>query len=308
MQKDNTDINNLHIPVLFYESISSLQLKPGSIVVDATVNRAGHALEIVKAIGSTGTLIIFDLDKDALDYSKNKLESLENAPQIFAFHTNYRNIKSSIESLAGISSVDAIFADFGLSSQELDMSGRGFSFQKDEPLYMTFYSTPEDGKHMTAMNIVNELSVDELTNIFKAYGDEDKAWYIAKGIVEYRETVGEIKTTGELVKIIENSKNKNFFQKSHPATKVFQAIRIAVNDEYDSIREFLNSSYDLLKKGGVLSIITFHSGEDRIVKQTYKTWELESKGEIIEKVKPSEIEIKNNRRSRSALLRSFIKN
>ena len=171
------DLNEIHYSVLKKESIDSLNLKKGLVVVDATVNRAGHALEIAKKIGATGTLIIFDLDKQALEYSKQKLEQLEKGPKIYSVHSNYRNIKSELEKI-GITKVDRIFADLGLSSQELEFSGRGFSFQKDEPLHMTFQSEvgPET---FTAADLINNLSVANLEKIFKVYGDEPNALKIA---------------------------------------------------------------------------------------------------------------------------------
>ncbi len=314
MQEKNSD--NLHYSVLKEESLSSLNLTLGLTVVDATVNRAGHATEIAKAIGKTGTLIIIDLDKEALLYSKQKLESLEGAPKIFAIHSNYRNIKNKLQEI-GIEKVDRIFADFGLSSQELEISGRGFSFQKDEPLQMTFQSEINDDT-FTAVDLINNLSVTNLEKIFKVYGDEPNAWKIANAIVEEREKLESleakkikvsknksypIKTTTQLVKIIESVSPRH--GKTHPATKVFQAIRIAVNDEYESIKEFVQDSYELLNIAGVLSIITFHSGEDRIVKNLFKSYE--TKGNKQEKVKPSRKEVVENKRSRSAILRTMRK-
>ncbi len=308
-----TDINDLHYSVLKSESISSLSLKKGLTVVDATVNRAGHATEIAKLIGKTGTLVINDLDKDALLYSKEKLEKLKNAPKIVPIHSNYRNIKSELEKV-GITSVDRIFADLGLSSQELEVSGRGFSFQKDEPLYMTFQSQVDENT-FTAVDLINNLSISNLEQIFKVYGDEPNAWKIANAIVEYRDNLegisstrlkkpnGKILTTKQLVDIIESVVPRR--GKTHPATKVFQAIRIAVNDEYESIKQFVNDGFELLNKNGVLSIITFHSGEDRIVKRMFK--DLETKENKQVKVKPSRGEEVENRRSRSAILRTIKK-
>lgn len=306
MTDKNVDINEIHYSVLKQEVISSLQLKSGLTVVDATVNRAGHAQEIAKAIGSKGILIIIDLDKDALEYSKKKLESIKNAPKIIAVHSNYRNIKKVLEE-NNIAHVDRIFADLGLSSQELEISGRGFSFQKSEPLHMT-YQSEVNKDTFTAIDLINNLSVTNLENIFKVYGDEPKAWKIANAIVDYRQELEgkkiggkerRIETTDELVKIIESVSPRS--GKTHPATKVFQAIRIAVNDEYEGIKEFISDGYEMLEKGGIFSIITFHSGEDRIVKVSFKNYE--SKDNKQEKYKPSRSEVLENKRSRSAILR-----
>ena len=281
------------------ESIQSLNLKENQIVVDCTVNRGGHAIEIAKAIGRDGTLIIFDLDLQALEHSKKMLESLENGPKIIPIHSNYRNIKVELQKL-GIESVDRIFADLGLSSQELDESGRGFTFQKDEPLYMTFQSEVND-KTFTAKDLLNNLEQKSLQDIFENYGDDKNAYKISKAIINYRDTHGEIKTTGELVKIIESVAKRS--GKSHPATKIFQAIRIAVNDEYEGIKELLKDGYEMLSPTGVMSIITFHSGEDRIVKNIFNSLNKKNNS----KWKPSRKEILENKRSRSALLRTIVK-
>ena len=290
------DINEIHYSVLKNESISSLNLNAGLTCADATVNRAGHAREIAKVIGPTGTLVIFDLDKQALEYSRQRLENLENGPRIIAIHSNYSDVKAKlIEN--GIEKVDRIFADLGLSSQELEVSGRGFSFLKDEPLHMTFQSEINDGT-FTAKDLVNNLSAENLTKIFQVYGDEPKAWKIANAIVQARESEP-ITTTKQLTEIIEGVSPRK--GKTHPATKVFQAIRIAVNDEYEGIKKFVQDGYEMLTPGGIFSIITFHSGEDRIVKNMFKEFGKQ------EKIKPSRQEVLENKRSRSAILRTIIK-
>lgn len=299
------DENTIHFSVLKDESINSLELAPGQTVVDATVNRAGHALEIAKAIGKTGTIIIFDLDKKALEYSKQKLENLVDGPKVIAIHSNYRHLKEKLLEQK-IEKVDKIFADLGLSSQELEISGRGFTFQKDEPLHMTYQSEINENT-FTAKDLINNLSAASLEKIFKVYGDEKFAWKIANKIVEVREQLEEkkkqIETTGELVQIIESVVKRS--GKAYPATKVFQAIRIAVNDEYDGIQELVEDGYEILSPGGVMSIITFHSGEDRIVKNLFKS--LEIKGNKQVKIKPSREEELENKRSRSAILRTIKK-
>lgn len=300
MKVDENELD-LHFSVMLPESIQSLNLQKGDIVVDCTVNRAGHATEIAKAIGPEGTLIMFDLDTQALKEAKIKLEKLKNLPKLYFIHSNYRNIKIELEKI-GVTQVDKIFADLGLSSQELEISGRGFTFQKDEPLYMTFNSDV-DRNTFTAIDLLQNLSAANLEKIFQVYGDEKKAWKIANAIVAEREKLNErkrkIETTEQLRQIIESVSPRK--GKSHPATKVFQAIRIAVNDEYEGIKDLINDGYKLLKHGGIFSIITFHSGEDRIVKKMFK--EL---GEN-EKQKPSRDEILKNKRSRSAILRKLQK-
>jgi 16S rRNA (cytosine1402-N4)-methyltransferase len=302
------DIDTLHIPVLFQESIDSLHLKEGDIVVDCTVNRGGHAEEIVKKIGKNGTLVIFDLDLDALDFAKERLENLKSS-KIISFHTNYRNIKEKLEEI-GINKVNAIFADLGLSSQELEISGRGFTFQKDEPLLMTFQSSINEDT-LTARDLLNDLNASQLSDIIKNYGDETKSKKIAEKIVETRENLKKeghkIETTGQLVNIIIEAVGHKPWMKSHPATKTFQALRIAVNDEYDGIRQLIDDGFEILDNGGFMSIITFHGGEDTIVKYKFNELKKQSEVKIIKKIKPGRDEVTANRRSRSAILRSIEK-
>lgn len=298
------DHNKLHIPVLLHESIDSLQLTRGDIVVDCTVNRGGHAEKITQLIGETGTLIIFDLDKQALDFSTASLQNLPNAPKIIPIHANYRTIKAQLAE-RGLEQVDAIFADLGLSSQELDVSGRGFSFQRNEPLHMTFQSEVNQDT-FTAKDLLNNLPADLLANIFRAYGDEPQAKKIAEKIVEMR-TVKPIETTQDLTDAVIAAVGRKPWQKAHPATRVFQAIRIAVNDEYEGIKELLNDGFEILKHDGNFSIITFHSGEDRIVKNFFKEKFANQESTKPLKTKPTDIEIKNNPRSRSGILRTITK-
>ncbi len=301
------DESKIHTPVLLAESIASLSLKEGDVVVDCTVNRGGHAEEIAKIIGKKGKLIIFDLDKNALEYSEKRLKAIKDGPQVIAIHSNYRNIKEKL-SENNITQVDKIFADLGLSSQELETSGRGFSFMRDEPLLMSFDSdSASDENILTAKDLLKNLNAKQLEDIFKNYGDETRGKKIAEKIVETIKAGGEINTTKELVDIIISVTGHKPWQKSHPATKIFQALRIAVNDEYDSIKDMIKSSMEILKTGGVLSIISFHSGEDRIVKNTFNEIKKAETGKLFQKQKPKEEEIRANRRSRSALLRTVEK-
>jgi 16S rRNA (cytosine1402-N4)-methyltransferase len=295
---------NLHIPVLLQESIDSLNLKTGDTVVDCTVNYGGHAEMIAKAIGKAGKLIIFDLDLQALKSATERLQKLENAPQIFPIHSNYRFLKEKLERL-GIEKVDAIFADLGLSSQELDISGRGFSFRFDEPLLMTFQSEVR-AETLTAKDLLNTLGSEQLANIFKAYGDEMQARKIAEEIVRKR---GEknFETTFDLVNAVISAVGRKPWLKTHPATRIFQALRIAVNDEYDGVKDLLESGFEKLKAGGQFSIITFHSGEDRLVKEFFREKYKENLSSKPNKIKPIKEEITKNSRSRSAILRNIQK-
>lgn len=297
----------MHIPVLLNESIDALNLKEKDIVVDATVNRAGHSLAIAKKIGKCGTLICIDLDRDALDEAEkflNKNLSAKERPKIFFVQDNFRNLQKILEDLK-INNIDGLVADLGVSSQEIDDSGRGFSFQKDEPLLMTLKNPVEKGD-LTAEYIVNNWQEENLADIIYYYSDERYAKRIARNIVEDRRKK-EIKTTFDLIDIISKSVPINYkHSKTHFATKTFQAIRIATNDEIGAEGDLLKS-LEVLKEKSCASIITFHSGEDRVLKNfvkankdKFKLVKFENKKDFQE---PAREEIKNNVRSRSAKLR-----
>lgn len=298
----------MHIPVLLNESIEALNLKPKDVVVDATVNRAGHSLEIAKKIGKSGTLICIDLDQDALSEAEkflNKNLKAKDKPKIIFIKDNFRNLEKVLESLK-IKSIDGLVADLGVSSQEIDDSGRGFSFQRDEPLLMTLKNPVEKGD-LTAEYIVNNWQEENLADIIYYYSDERYAKRIARNIIEARRGK-EIKTTFQLVDIISKSVPLNYKHgKTHFATKTFQAIRIATNDEIGAEGDLLFALEKVLKEKCYVSIITFHSGEDRVLKkfvkankETLKLVKFENKKDFIE---PSREEIRNNVRSRSAKLR-----
>lgn len=302
----------MHIPILLKQSIDSLNLKKGDIVVDATTNRGGHSIEIAKKIGEDGVLICIDLDSKALSeaetFLKNSLDK-KVFPKIFYINDNFRNIKNILKNL-NIKNIDAIFADLGVSSQEIDESGRGFTFQKDEPLLMTL-SDKAQKETLTAKDIVNNWSEENIADIIFYYSDERYAKSIAREICLARnKKLGgkEIETTFDLVKAIEKGVSEKYkHQKIHFATKTFQALRIAVNDELRAEEELLDSLPDILKENGRASFLTFHSGEDRILKKTVKKLntslkllKLENKKDFLE---PDRIEIKTNPRSRSAKLR-----
>lgn len=297
----------MHIPILLKESIESLNLKAGDIAVDATTNRGGHSLEIAKKIGKSGTLICIDLDNEALNEAKIFLEEnlKNNSPKIFYINDNFRNIKNILESL-NIKKIDGLFADLGVSSQEIDISGRGFTFQKDEPLLMTLKDKVNDND-LTAKKILNSWDEENLADIIYYYGDERYARRIAKNICEERK-VKEVNTTFDLVEIISKSVPNNYkYGKIHFATRTFQAIRIAVNDELRAEEELLKALPTILNINNRGGFLTFHSGEDRILKKAVKENKESLKLIKINKNKdflePSKEEIKNNARSRSAKLR-----
>ncbi len=303
-------MSQIHTPILLKESIEYLNLKEGDIVVDATVNRGGHSIEIAKKIGERGILICIDLDNKALSEAKIFLEkNLKDnnfiSPKIFYINDNFRNIKSILENL-NIKNINALFADLGVSSQEIDISGRGFTFQKNEPLLMTLKDNVDEDT-LTAEKILNNWSEESLADIIYYYSDEKYGKRIARNIVLERENK-EIKTTFDLVEIISKSVPE-FYKKGkiHFATKTFQAIRIAVNDELRAEEELLKSLSEILNNKSRASFLTFHSGEDRVLKRIIKENKDKLKLLKINKNKdflePSIEEIKRNPRSRSSKLR-----
>ncbi|MFA6608793.1 MAG: 16S rRNA (cytosine(1402)-N(4))-methyltransferase RsmH [Candidatus Paceibacterota bacterium] len=290
-----------HIPVLLHESIQGLAIKEGGIYVDCTTNRGGHSIEIAKTLGKKGTLICIDLDQEALASAEKTLREIKNAPTFHFVHSNFRHLKGILSTLS-ISHVDGILADLGLSSQELDESGRGFSFRFDEPLQMTFNAHPTEDM-VTAEEIVNYWSGETIADILYAYSDEAYRGRIARAIVEYRKEKP-IKTTHQLVEIIASVVPASYrHRKTHFATKTFQALRMAVNDELGSINELIESLPSILNPHGRACFITFHSTEDRIVKQGLRarsdTLKIINKKAIV----PQERELQENPRARSAQLR-----
>lgn len=297
-----------HFSVLKKESIEGLNLKKDSIVVDATLGYAGHSSEILKNIPN-GHLYAFDQDKEAIKYSKDILSKISDNFTII--HSNFVNLKEELNEL-GIEKVDAILFDLGVSSPQIDDSSRGFSFMQDAKLDMRMNQDDE----LSAYEVVNNYALDELIDIFYTYGEEKFSKVIAKGIINSRP----INTTKELVTVIEESVGKKYFNLHHPERNIFQAIRIEVNKELDVLKSVLPDAIDLLNVGGRMSVITFHSLEDRIVKKIFKDNseinemvkglpqipdEYKPKIKLINKkvILPSEDEIKENSRSKSAKLR-----
>lgn len=295
-----------HIPVLLQETIETLTPKEGDTVLDCTFNRAGHSVELAKKIGKSGTLIGFDLDHVALQEGEAilKKELGANLPQVILCETNFRRVAEVLQDKR-VQNVDVLLADLGISSQELDISGRGFTFQKDEPLQMTL-SSREDSL-ITAYIVVNEWAQETLVEILRAFSDESYAGRIARHIIEARE-IKPITTTKELADIVYHAVPVAYKRgKIHPATKTFQAIRMAVNDEVGALQELLLSLPGVITKGGRVGFISFHSVEDRLVKNYFRDhkdeWQVVTKKPII----PSQKEEKENPRSRSAKLRVYIK-
>jgi 16S rRNA (cytosine1402-N4)-methyltransferase len=293
----------MHIPVLLKEVIDNLNLKQGGVVVDATINRAGHSKEICKKIGEIGTLIGIDIDQGALDEASKILKGAKC--KIILEKDNFRNLNKVLEK-TNIKKVDAILFDLGFSSDQIDKSKRGFSFQKNEPLLMTLKDNIT-GDDLTAKEIVNEWDEENIADIIYGYGGEIFSRHIANKIIEHRYEKP-IETTQDLVAVIEKAvPNWYKHKKIHFATKTFQALRIAVNDEIEALKEVLPKAMQALDSGGRLAVISFHSIEDRIVKQFFKKQKDNEVGQIITKkpIAPSRDEVKKNPHSRSAKLRIF---
>lgn len=289
-----------HITVLLEESIDGLQIKDKGVYLDGTLGSGGHTEAICESAEDV-TVIGIDADYDAVRRSKKRLEE-KNCQMFFEVANNY-TLDRILEKL-NISQIDGAIFDLGFSSDQLENSGRGFSFQKDEPLLMTMDENPNPSD-LTAKEIVNEWAVDSLISILEGYGEEKFAWRIANKIIEEREK-GEIKTTGQLVRIIDSAVPKFYLRKKiHPATKTFQALRIAVNNEIEHLRITLRKAFESLSPGGRLCVISFHSIEDRIVKRYFRSLSDQDEAIRITKkpIKPSSREVRENPRSRSAKLR-----
>ena len=304
-----------HTPVLLAECIEGLQIREDGIYVDGTLGGAGHSLEIVKRLSEKGRLIGIDRDEEALIAAEEKLKDFENVTYV---HGNHDDIDTILKEL-GIENVDGILLDLGVSSYQLDEASRGFSYMLDNKLDMRMDKTQE----LTAEKVVNEYKEEDLANIIYTYGEEKFSRRIAKNICEYRKNK-KIETTKELTSIIEKSIPGFAKKEGHPAKRTFQSIRIEVNNEINPLYNSVIKSIDCLKEKGRLCIITFHSLEDRAVKNAfvdvngkctcppdlpYCVCKVSSKGEIITKkaIIPSKEEQELNSRSRSAKLRIFEK-
>ena len=253
-------MNFEHKPVLLKECIEGLQIKPNGIYVDGTMGGAGHSIEIVKKLSNDGLLIGIDRDEEALKASKERLAKYKNVTYV---HNNHDNIKEILQKLS-ISQVDGILLDLGVSSYQLDERNRGFSYLGENELDMRM----DKNQDLTAKKVVNYYSEADLANIIYQYGEERFSRHIAKNICNYRKEKT-INTTKELVDIIEKSIPKSKQKDGHPAKRTFQAIRIEVNNEIEPLYNTVKDCIDCLKPQGRLCIITFHSLEDRAVKNAY---------------------------------------
>ncbi len=290
-----------HISVLLNESIDGLAIKKGDIVVDGTLGGGGHTLEILHRFNNQIKMICFDLDEDAIERVKKILPP--NTSNVIFQNTGFQELKKVTKELK-IEKVNRILLDLGISSFQLEEAGRGFSFLREEPLLMTMKKNPKE-EDITAYEIVNSWEEQTLADIIFGFGEERFARKIAKAIVGAREKA-EIKTTFDLVKIIEDAVGRSYRgKKIHPATRTFQALRIATNSELPNLEKIIKDGFECLEKGGRMAIITFHSLEDRIVKKAFVDLKNNGLAKMINKkpILPSPEEIKENPRSRSAKLR-----
>ncbi len=304
-QSSGDSVHTMHQPVLLQESLDWLDVQSNDIVFDGTLGGAGHARALSKLLGSGGTFIGTDVDSTAITRAQKALVNVD-ATLILA-HTNFKNIKDVCK-INSITHINKALLDLGWSSDQISERGKGMSFLVDEPLSMRLADTEEEDP-LTAYEIVNNWEEESIADVLYGWGGERYSRKIAAAIVNSR-TQQPIKTTFELVEIIKNATPKSYQHgKLHPATKTFQALRIAVNDELQTLKETLSSIKDLLAVNGRVVIISFHSGEDRIVKHTFKEWEKQGDGKMLTKkpVVATEEEVKENTRSRSAKLRIFEK-
>ena len=298
----------MHISVLLDECIENLNIKEDSVIVDCTLGYGGHSSEILKRV-TKGKLYSFDQDDDAIASARERLNKIGNNYEIIK--SNFVHLEEEIKKREN--KVDGILYDLGVSSPQLDEKDRGFSFHGDASLDMRM----DKSNPLSAYEVVNNYSYEELTNILYKYGEEKYASSIVKKIIQARE-VKKIETTLELVEIIKSAVPEKYKRDKHPARKTFQAIRIEVNKELDVFESSLNQALDLINVGGRICVITFHSLEDRICKTIFKEVtevdknlrnmpiipeHLQPKFKMIANIKPSDDEIEYNKRARSARLR-----
>lgn len=304
-----------HVPVMLDEVIENLRVRPHGIYADGTIGGGGHSSEIAKRLSGEGRLYGFDQDAAAIEAAKKRLEPY--ADRVTIIRGNYANMTTCLSEL-GVTSVDGVLLDLGVSSYQLDDAQRGFTYREDAPLDMRM----DQRKHLDAREVVNTYSEDELYRIIHDYGEEHFARGIARRIAAVREE-HPIETTGELISIIQASIPAKYREKGHhPARRTFQAIRIEVNGELDVLQNSLDGMIDLLGDGGRICVITFHSLEDRIVKEAFRKAEnpctcppdfpvcicgKKPKGRVVTRkpIVPSAGETEENPRSKSAKLRVF---
>lgn len=291
-----------HTSVLSQEIIGSLRPKPGDVFVDMTFGGGGHSRHLAKLIGKKGRLYAFD--QDAAVFSKERVLELEGLTQFTPVVANFRDVNAELRRRK-VKAVNGAVFDLGLSSMQLEESGRGFSFQRDEPLEMTFKAKPEKGD-VTAEIILNNWSEENIATILQGFGEERFGRRVANAIVIARES-GPLRRTGQLVEVIHQATPLRYQHgRTHFATRTFQALRMAVNDELGAIEAGIRGIVPFMVPGGRIAVISFHSIEDRAVKRLFRMLSKEE-GKVLlvtkKPVTPSPVEVKENPRSRSAKLR-----
>jgi len=319
----NTTKTLQHEPVLLQETVAMLNLKSGDIAIDCTAGGGGHSALILEQLLPNGRLYAIDRDLDAISHLSSRFAKEISLGQVVLEHTNFAAVDSVIESHNLAGKVNGICADLGVSSHHLDVAQRGFSFMKDGPLDMRM---DQKSTNRSAADLVNELSERELSDIIFRFGEEPKARFIARAIVEARQA-NAITTTSALAELVAKAVHYKKPSRKHPATKTFQALRIAVNDELTEASSLIDKAFQALASGGRLGVITFHSLEDRLVKKRFASlsgkdrsnyrhelrhlpltqpeWEANIAAKLIKPYPtyPSETELKKNPRARSAKLR-----
>lgn len=293
-----------HIPVLLKEVLEHFDPRPGQYFIDTTAGEGGHAIEIAKLVAPTGQVLAIEWDSAEFKSLRENIEAANLNQYITIVNENFANLVKIFDKINFPFSHGILF-DLGMSGWHIELSKRGFSFQGEEQLDMRY--NPQDNTRATAADILSSWSKDDLEYIFREFAEEKNAARIALAIVRARRGKKKIKTTKDLVEIIMSVASLR--GKIHPATKIFQALRIAVNGEFENIEIGLEGALKIVRGGGKIIVISFHSLEDRIVKNKFKTWENENKGVRVNKkvIMPSHEEILRNRRSRSAKLRVFQK-
>ena len=288
-----------HVPVLLKEVLDLLEVRPGGTYVDATLGLAGHATAIARRLGPDGTLIAFDRDPEAMAIAEQRLDAVRS--ELGGAMPSLRLVPRAFSTVAEEllpASIDGILADVGVSSLQLDQAHRGFSFRQEAPLDMRMDTRGGE----TAEQVVNQADEEELANLIYEFGEERRSRRIARAIVRARP----ITTTAELARVVSGAAPSMKSDKIHPATRTFQALRIRVNDELGEIRSLLASAPILLKKGGRIAMISFHSLEDRLVKDAFRDGAKRGIWEVITRkpVTANDEEVRRNTRSRSAKLRA----
>lgn len=289
-------MSDYHIPVMLKEVLENLQIKQGEWYVDCNLGGGGHTTGILEKGGS---VLGIDLDSDAIEEVSHNLKNYIDEGSLKLAQTNFANIDQAVRD-SHLTEISGVLFDLGVSTHQLEERERGFSFNADAPLDMRM----DNSKGVSAKDLVNGLYEKELADLFWKLGEENWSKPIAKKIVQYREKK-QIESTNELAQIILSVRRRSPSDRTHPATRIFQALRIAVNDELNSLKEALPKAFEVLKPGGRIAVISFHSLEDRVVKNYFKELEMQKLGRLVTEkpIETSEEETLENPRARSAKLR-----